>query len=78
MTTEQLPGHLTDRCDIYFEGSLISKERIIRNYADFLAASFSGESRTVSIGLHTGSVCFDVISLITAALGCLYIDDSDT
>lgn len=76
MTNEQLPVYLTDKCDIFFEGSLISKERIIKNYADFFAASFSKEHHSVSIALHTGSVCFDVISLITAALGCLLLDDT--
>ena len=77
MTNEQALFRLTDVCDIYFEGSLISKERIIKKYADFFAASFSGRKRSVSIALHTGSMCFDVVSLIIAALGCLYIDDSD-
>ena len=78
MTNEQVLVRLTDRCDIYFEGSLISKERIVKKYADFFAASFSREERFISIALHTGSVCFDVVSLITASLGCLYIDDSDS
>lgn len=67
---------LTEKCDIFFEGSLISKERIIKNYADFFAASLSGEDRSVSVALHTGSVCFDIVSLITTALGCIYIDDA--
>lgn len=78
MINEQVPFNLTDRCDIYFEGSLISKEQIVKNYAEFLAASLFREERSVNIALHTGSVCFDIVSLITAALGCLYIDDFDS
>ncbi|MCR3923188.1 MAG: DrmE family protein, partial [Firmicutes bacterium] len=78
MTNEQVLFRLTDECDIYFEGSLISKERIIKMYADFVAASVCGGERSVSVALHTGSVCFDIVSLVTAALGCLYIDDSDS
>ena len=68
---------LTDRCDIYFEGSLISKEQIIKKYTDFIATVLSSENYSVSIALHTGSVCFDIISLLTAALGCIYIDDRE-
>lgn len=78
MTNEQMLFRLTDRCDIYFEGSLISKERIVMKYADFFAASFLGEERSVSIALHTGSICFDIVSLLIAALGSLYKDDSDS
>ena len=76
MTNESVLPRLTDRCDIYFEGSLISKERIINIYADFFATALSSENHSVSVALHTGSVCFDIVSLLTAALGCLYIDET--
>jgi len=66
--------HLTETCDIYFEDSLISKERIIEKYADFLANVLSGEEHSVSIALHTGSICFDIVSFLTVALGCLSFD----
>lgn len=66
--------HLTDRCDIYFEGSLISKERIIKKYAEFFVSTLSGGECSVSVALHTGSVCFDIISFVIASLGCLSMD----
>jgi hypothetical protein len=68
-------SRLTEKCDIYFEGSLISKEWIIKKYADFFTTELSNGNRSVSIALHTGSVCFDIITLLIAALGCIYIDD---
>ncbi|WP_156956488.1 DrmE family protein [Stenoxybacter acetivorans] len=74
MTNEQMLSALTEKCDIYFESSLISKEQLVKKYADFFASELSGEERSVSIALHTGSVCFEIISLITAALGCLLFD----
>lgn len=74
MTNENPLIRLTDRCDIYFENSLISKERIIEKYVDFFANSLSGEEHSVSIALHTGSICFDIVSFLTAALGCLSFD----
>lgn len=65
---------LTDICDIYFEGLLISKEQIIKEYASFLASTLSNEDHSVSIALHTGSVCFDIVSALIAAFGCLVLD----
>ncbi len=67
----------TEKCDIYFEGSLISKELLIKKYADFFAYSLAGENRSVSVALHTGSVCFHIVSLLTAALSCIYLDDNN-
>lgn len=74
MTGDNVLARLIEKCDIYFEGSLISKERIVENYAYFFASSLGGGQRSVSIALHTGSVCFDIVSFITAALGCIFFD----
>ena len=70
--------NLKEKCDIYFEDSLISQELIIEKYIDFFASAFSGGERSVGIILHTGSICFDVISVIAAALACISLDGSDT
>ena len=70
--------NLTERCDIYFEDAIISKERIIEKYADFFLSGISDEYRSVSIALHTGSVCFDAVSLLAVALGCIYLDSTNT
>lgn len=55
-------------CDIMLEGTVISKERLLQEYADFLGATVWAEDRTVGLLLHTGSICFDAISLIFAAV----------
>jgi hypothetical protein len=68
---------LADRCEIYFEDSLISKERILKKYAEFFASALSGGEHAVSIALHTGSVCFNVLAYIVAALGCIRFDGTD-
>lgn len=77
MTNVQVLSCLTDRCDIYFENQLISKERIIKKYADFFVSSLHGDKHSVSVALHTGSVCFDIVSFITAALACVSLDKTD-
>ena len=70
--------NLTDRCDVYLENSLISKEQIIKRYANFFASELSVKNHAVNIALHTGSICFDAISLIIAALGCILFDKTHT
>ena len=78
MTNHQALFQLTEKCDIFFEGSLISKELIIQKYADFFTTSISTKERSLSIALHTGSVCFDVVSFIMATLTCISMDQTDS
>lgn len=77
MTNKEVLFRLTDMCDIYFEDALISKERIVEKYADFFLSSMGGGQRSVSIALHTGSICFDIVSFIIAALGCISLDKTN-
>ena len=48
--------------DIYYGESLVSKETIIEKYLKFFADSLVSKERTINFALHTGSICFDVIS----------------
>ena len=78
MTDQQILFRLTENCDIFFEDLLISKELIIQKYADFFAASISSKERSTSVALHTGSVCFDIVTFIMAALACVSMDETDS
>ena len=71
MTAEKLADAILNKCDIYYGESLISKETIIEKYLSFFADSLVSKERTVNFALHTGSICFDVISVVAVALGCL-------
>lgn len=62
---------LLEKCDIYYGNALISKEDILRQYAKFFSDSIA-QDRSVSFALHTGSVCFDIIAIVTACL-CVLI-----
>ena len=77
VTSKQAVLRLMDKCDIYFEDSLISKERIIQKYTEFFSTSFDGKKHFLSVTQHTGSVCFDVISILVAILGCLALNETD-
>ncbi|HBT63913.1 MAG TPA: hypothetical protein DEB10_04530 [Ruminococcaceae bacterium] len=77
MTNEQVLFRFTDKFDIYFENALISRERIVKRYADFLTSTLSGDGHAVSVALHTGSVCFEIVSFVMAALACVSLDKTD-
>ncbi len=77
MTDQQILFKLTENCDIFFEDSLISKELIIQKYTDFFAASITSKERSSSVALHTGSVCFDIVSFLMSALACISLDQTD-
>lgn len=64
-------NEVLEKCNIYYENALISKESIINKYLLFFANSMNPETRAVGFALHTGSVCFDVISVVAIGLGCL-------
>ncbi len=77
VTNRQAFLRLMEKCDIYFEGSLISKERIVHKYAEFFASAFGELAHSMSVAQHTGSVCFDMVSFLIAALGCLALNETD-
>lgn len=76
MKNEQVFINLTEKCSVYYEDALISKELIIRKYVEFFADSFFTEEYSVRVSLHTGSVCFDIISFFMVALGSLILDET--
>lgn len=59
------------KCNIYFDDFLISKESILKKYLAFFADSIDPQNRKVGFALHTGSICFDVISVVAVGIGCL-------
>ena len=71
MTAEKLANAILNKCDVCYGEALISKEAIIEKYLAFFADSLVSEERTVNFALHTGSICFDIISVVAVALGCL-------
>lgn len=63
-------------CNIALEGKVFSKESIIQALNDFLAQTINSEKTSkTGIILHTGSVCFDAMLMIYAALTCILFND---
>ncbi len=59
---------IINSCDILLNDMIISKERLLQEYTDFLATIVFDNEHHVGFSLHTGSICFDAITLIFAAL----------
>ena len=64
------------KIDIYYNNCLISHEHLVRKYEDFLCSSFSEKEHNEAIVLHTGSICFEVASLVFAAISNLILNDN--
>lgn len=62
---------MLEKCDIYYDGALISKESILDRYFSFFANSMDPNERKVGFAFHTGSVCFDVMAVVAVGIGCL-------
>ncbi len=76
MVDREMLFQVAENCDIYFDDCLISKELIVKEYTNFLATSVTSRECSPSIALHTGSVCFNIVSLIMATLACIFMDQA--
>ena len=69
--------HVLNKCNIYFEDALISREHLIRAYSDFLNLNFVKQNKTVALTLHTGSNCFDIIAILFATFSSMLLDEAN-
>lgn len=68
---------LMNQCDIFLDNSLISKEQIIQKYMEFFSSAFNEPSHSLLVAQHTGSVCFDGVSLLFGAVSSLALNVTD-
>ena len=71
MANDNYMKKILESCEIYYEDSLISNESIMRQYISFFSNVSNQTESKVSFALHTGSICFDAVSVVAVALGCL-------
>lgn len=69
--------NILEKCDIYLDEHLISKEPILRSFWDFLSGESSKQENKGSIVLHLGSVCFDAIALVWATFAVILGNSTD-
>lgn len=75
MTAKEALDRIIDKCDLRIDGQSISKELLMRTYAEFLSSVTEKEKHNVGFVLHTGSVCFDAIALAYAMATCLVYNE---
>lgn len=66
------------KCDIFLGGHIISNEKLLRAYADFLATTAEAEGHTVGFALHTGSILFDAMAIVYAAISNLVFNTTNS
>lgn len=59
---------IIEKCDVCINGSVVSKELLIKTFSSFVSSTIEDKQHNVGIVLHTGSVCFDAILLSFAAI----------
>ena len=62
---------LLDKIDIILDDDIISKEKIIRHYFNFLADKFVPGNRSVSVCLHTGDIAFRATTIASVFVAYL-------
>ncbi len=65
------------KCEVYFEGRLISKELLLWSFMDFLTDEAGKQENKGSIVLHLASPCFDALSVAWAALAVIAGNETD-
>ncbi len=71
MADDRIVRAIIEKCDFLYDKALLSKEKIIEKYLAFFAGQFDPTERSVSFAFHTGSLCFDAVSLAALMIGCL-------
>ena len=70
MSTRNFILSLIEKCDIYYDDFIVSSKSIIERYLSFFADQLEHEEKSTSFSFHTGSACFDVVSVAAIALAC--------
>lgn len=71
MADDRIIRSIVEKCDFLYDDALLSREKIIEKYLMFFAKQFNPEERSVCFAFHTGSLCFNVVSVAALMIGCL-------
>ncbi len=74
--TEKILFNLFEKCEVFFHDELISQDKLLKSYSDFISKIMGNNDLNKGLVLHTGSICFDIITLFYAILSCIYYDQT--
>ena len=74
--------NLCEKCEIVYSNELygncvVSKDSLIITYAEYFAKSLSKDTRKAGVVMHTGSICFDILTIVFSALFNIVYDAND-
>lgn len=68
---------IIEKCDVCINGSVVSKELLIKTFSSFVSSTIEDKQHNVGIVLHTGSVCFDAILFWKESQVALFTSDNE-
>ncbi len=78
MESKDIMHSFQRKCKVRLEGNNISKAPIIHAYSDFIISTIEKRKHNVGIVKHTGSICFDAIIIVYAAVLNLISNETAT
>lgn len=70
MMKDKIISNMIEKCNIYYDNMLISSEDIIKKYLFYFSSLFELKQKITSFVFHTGSLCFDMVSLVAVIFIC--------
>ena len=69
---------ILSKCKIAIEGNVISNETLMKYFSGYLSTASEKDEHNTGFVLHTGSICFDALAIVHAAITCMISNESDT
>lgn len=69
---------ILSKCKIAIEGNVISNETLMKYFSGYLSTASEKDEHNTGVVLHTGSICFDALAIVHAAITCMIFNESDT
>ena len=71
-------NEIFSKCKIAIEGNVISNETLMKYFSGYLSTASEKDEHNTGFVLHTGSICFDALAIVHAAITCMIYNESDT
>lgn len=75
MEAKELLESIFERCEILYNEEVIGQELLLKQFEAFINRTFNEKNHNVSVVLHTGSICFDIIALVFATISNIALNE---
>ena len=74
----ELMKKVFERCDVVLDEEIISRELLVKTFAEFIFSTSGKEAHNVGLVLHTGSPVFDAVAVAYAAISNMVLNELDS